>query len=154
LRPGGQGVAGSNPAVPTVQCLISNTETGPSAADGSAPRSHRPNETAVARRVGDITPLAQGLPSPPKTSSPSPGRTCLRVKKVAGSDPAVKAGSGQHQPRPRSPSTCQPAHGRQGTIVRPLAASMNVGVLDDANVLYLNPRLRVFPGIVGSTVEG
>ena len=77
---GGQGVAGSNPAVPTGQSLISNAATGLRAAAGSAPRSQQGDETAVVRRVeGHNATGQQGLPSPPKVSSP-PGRTCLRVK--------------------------------------------------------------------------
>ena len=76
----GQGVAGSNPAVPTGQSLISNAATGLRVADGSAPRSHQSDETAVVRRVrGHNATGQQGLPSPPKVSSP-PGRTCLRVE--------------------------------------------------------------------------
>jgi hypothetical protein len=66
---GGQGVAGSNPAVPTDQSLISNSETGPLSADGSATRSHQFDEPAVVARVGEIKPLVKGPPSPAKASS-------------------------------------------------------------------------------------
>ena len=79
--PGGQGVAGSNPAVPTGQSLISNAATGPRVAAGSAPRSQQFDATAVVRRGGGHNATGQqGLPSPPQVSSP-PGRTCLRVKR-------------------------------------------------------------------------
>ena len=50
--PGSQGVAGSNPAVPTGQSLISNAGTVPLGTNGSATRSHPFDETAVGRPVG------------------------------------------------------------------------------------------------------
>ena len=86
--PGGQGVAGSNPAVPTGQSRFSNAQAGLRTTDGSATRSHQFEEPAAARRVGAITPLVSGLPSLPKAS---PTRAHLTPGEgVAGSHPASR----------------------------------------------------------------
>ena len=71
--PGGQGVAGSNPAVPTGQSLISNAATGLRAAPGSAPRSHQFDETAVVRRVEGHNATGQHGPAEPTYGVAHPG---------------------------------------------------------------------------------
>lgn len=62
--PGGQRVAGSNPAVPTGQSLISNAETGRRVADGSATRSPPVDETAAAAPCGRHNATGQGPAGP------------------------------------------------------------------------------------------
>ena len=149
--PGGQGVAGSNPAVPTGQSLISNAETGLRVAPGSAPRSQQFDETAVVRRVGGHNATGQqGLPSPPKVSSP-PGRTCLRVKRAAGSHPAVKAGSGQHQPRTQAGSvTASDGDCLTSAIQRSWSADWRGGFHVAVSWGFASPRVWVRVHLLGA----
>ena len=71
--PGGQGVAGSNPAVPTGQRLISNAATGLRVAAGSAPRSHQFDETAVVPPVAEHDATGQHGPAEPTYGVAHPG---------------------------------------------------------------------------------
>ena len=71
--PGGQGVAGSNPAVPTGRNLSSNTKTRPWPTDGSAMRSHQFDETTVARPVAGDNATGQQGPAEPTYGVAHPG---------------------------------------------------------------------------------
>jgi len=116
----------------------------------------------VARPVGDLTPPVRGLPSPPQ--APSTRRTCLPVKGAAGSHPAVKAGSGQHQPRTQAGQGGSPGRRRppaplpcylQRTVFRALIATAGWTGVSLASLLVaenLSERSHAPGGRHGATV--
>ena len=118
--PGGQGVAGSNPAVPTGQSLISNAATGPRVAAGSAPRSQQFDATAVVRRVRRHNATGQQEPDEPTHGVVHPGRTCLRVKRSPVHLRPSRLALGNTRREPRRDKAGRPGRRRPSAPLPPL----------------------------------